>query len=383
MDDVAAAEAVAWRHELHAHPELLFAVERTAGFVAGKLRAFGCDAVVEGVGRTGVVGVVRGRTAGGRTVALRSDMDALPITEATGLPYRSTVPGRMHACGHDGHMAMLLAAARHLCATRDFAGTVALVFQPAEEGGGGARVMLEDGLLERFGIDEVYGMHALPGLPVGHFAIRPGPIMAAADRFEISITGRGGHAAMPHLCADPLLAGAQMVVALQSVVARNVDPLDACVLSVTQFEAGAAQNAIPNAARLAGTARVLKPATRLMVENRTRAVVAGLAAALGVEATVQWTGGYPVTVNDPERAAFCAGVAADVVGAGRVDDAIEPMMGAEDFSYMLEQRPGAFLFLGNGASAGLHNPGFDFADAALPFGAEYWIRLVETALPAT
>ena len=378
---VSLADVEVWRRDLHAHPELLFDVDRTAGFVAERLRAFGCDEVVTGIGRTGVVGIVHGRNGPGRTIALRADMDALPIIEATGLPYASTVSGHMHACGHDGHTAMLLGAVRELCATRRFAGTVAAVFQPAEEGGGGARVMIADGLLDRFSIAEVYGMHNLPGLALGHFAIRPGPIMAASDRFEIRVTGRGGHAAMPHLCADPVLAGAHMVVALQTIAARNVDPLDGCVLSVTQFSAGAAQNAIPEAARLAGTARALKPATRAMVEERTKTIVAGVASACDVTAEVIWTRGYPATVNDPERAAFCAGVAAEVAGPDHVNPAVEPMMGAEDFSFMLAERPGAFLFLGNGDSAGLHNSAYDFNDAALPFGIRYWVRLAERALP--
>ena len=334
-----------------------------------------------GVGRSGVVGVIRGRSGtGARTIGLRADMDALPITETTPLPYASLTPGRMHACGHDGHTAMLLGAARHLCETRNFAGTAVMVFQPAEEGGAGGRVMIEDGLMERFHIDEIFGMHNVPGLPVGSFATRPGPIMAAADRFEIIVTGRGGHAAMPHLCADPVFAGAQIVCALQGIVARNIDPLDACVLSVTQFNAGTAQNAIPETARLAGTMRTLRPETRTFLETRMREIVAGVAAAAGVSATLTLNRGYPVTRNDPDRAAFCAAVAARVVGPAQVNANIEPMMGAEDFSYMLEKRPGAFVFVGNGDTAGLHHPGYDFDDSVLPFGISYWVRLVETAL---
>ncbi|UDL94093.1 M20 family metallopeptidase [Lichenihabitans sp. PAMC28606] len=377
----ATEEVKVWRRDFHRHPELLYDVHRTAGLVADRLRAFGCDEVVTGIGRTGVVGIIRGNRPGPRTIAMRADMDALPITElSTTLPHASTTPGRMHACGHDGHTAMLLGAAQYLTGTRNFAGTAVVVFQPAEEGGGGGKAMVSDGLMARFGIDEIYGMHSLPGLPVGHFALRPGPIMAAADRFEIRLDGRGGHAANPHLCIDPVLAGAQITTALQMIVARNVDPLDACVVSVTQFNAGSAGNAIPQSARLGGTVRSLKAETRVLAERRLREIVAGVAAASGVDATVNYAHGYPVTVNHADQARFAATVAADVSGAQNVDAAIPPMMGAEDFSYMLEERPGAFLFIGNGDSAGLHNPGYDFDDTALPYGISFWGRLVETAL---
>ena len=377
-----ALEAVrAWRRDLHSHPELMFDVPRTASTVADLLRSFGCDEVVTGIGRSGVVGVIQGRQPRERTIALRADMDALPIQELSDLAYASKTPGRMHACGHDGHMAMLLGAARQLCEARAFSGTAVVVFQPAEEGGGGGRVMVEDGLMERFHIDEIYGMHNLPGLPVGMFSTRSGPIMAAADRFEVVIEGKGGHAANPHLCADPLFAGAQIVSALQGIVARNVDPLDACVVSVTQFNAGSAQNAIPQSARLAGTIRTLKRETRTFVHDRMHAIVAGLAAATGVDATLAIVGGYPVTNNHSAETAFSAKVAAAVAGPTAVDTAAAPMMGAEDFSYMLLKRPGAFIFLGNGDTASLHHPAYDFNDAALPFGIGYWVRLVETALP--
>lgn len=372
----------AWRQDIHANPELMYDVNRTAGVVTDLLREFGCDEVVGGIGRTGVVGVIRGRGTGGtRTVALRADMDALPMTETTGLPYASRAAGKMHACGHDGHTAMLLGAAQHLCETRQFDGTAVVVFQPAEEGGAGARAMVSDGLMERFHIDEIYGMHNLPGLPVGSFSLRPGPIMAAADRFEIRIEGKGGHAAIPHLCADPVHAGAQIVSALQAIVARNLDPLDAAVVSVTQFNAGSAQNAIPQSARLAGTTRTLKPETRDLVETRLREIVAGLSAAHGVTSTVSLSRGYPVTHNHASQAAFAARVARDVAGAEHVQDDVPPMMGAEDFAYMLQARPGAFVFAGNGDTAGLHNPAYDFNDTALPFGISYWVRLIEIALP--
>ncbi len=382
LDAGIVADAKDWRRDFHRHPETLYDVQRTAGLVAERLRAFGCDEVVTGLGRTGVVGVIRGRAAAPRTIALRADMDALPIAEQTNLPYASGVPGKMHACGHDGHTAMLLGAARHLCDTRDFAGAVVCVFQPAEEGGAGARAMIQDGLMTRFGIDEVYGMHNLPGLAVGRFALRPGPIMAAADRFEIDIEGRGGHAAQPHQTIDPVLVGADIVTLAQSIVSRNADPLEACVVSVTVFQAGSAQNAIPNGAKLAGTTRTLTPEMRDLAETRLKAIVSGVAAAHGATATVRYARGYPVTRNHPDQARHAEAAAAAVAGTDNVDGAIAPIMGAEDFSYMLEARPGAFVFIGNGDSAGLHHPGYDFDDTAIPHGIRYWAELARTRLPA-
>lgn len=376
-----AADITEWRRTLHAMPEILYDLPETAAFVAGKLREFGCDEVVTGIGRTGVVGVVTGRLSeGGHTVGLRADMDALPIAEATPHPYASRRPGAMHACGHDGHMAMLLGAARHLCRTRAFRGRVAFVFQPAEEGGAGALAMIEDGLMERFGIEAVYGMHNLPGLPVGQIALRPGPIMAATDEFEIAIRGKASHAALPHEGADPILAGSALVQALQQISARNVDPLDSLVLSVTRFHSGFARNIIPDEAQVSGTVRSLTAASQDLAERRIEAIAKGVAAAHGANASVVYKRNYPVTVNDVREAAFCAAVAADVCGADAVNAAAPPLMAAEDFSYMLEARPGAFVFLGNGSSAGLHNPGYDFDDAAIPFGSSYWVRLVERAL---
>ncbi len=380
-EDSVAAEARAWRRDIHQNPELLYDVHRTAGLVADNLRAFGCDEVVTGLGRTGVVGVIRGRGAG-RTVGLRADMDALPMAERTNLPYASKVEGKMHACGHDGHTAMLLGAARRLCAARDFHGTALCIFQPAEEGGAGARAMIEDGLMTRFGVDEVYGMHNLPGLAVGSFALRPGAIMAAADRFEIDIEGRGGHAAQPHMTVDPVLVGANIVTMAQSIAARSVDPLESCVVSVTMFQAGTAQNAIPQTARLAGTTRTLSPAVRDLTEERLRAIAEGVAAAHGARATLRYTRGYPVTRNHPDQTRIAERAAGAVAGAGRVDGAFAPIMGAEDFSYMLEARPGAFVFIGNGDSAGLHNPGYDFDDDAIPHGIAYWVELVGATLAA-
>ena len=374
-------EVTAWRRDFHAHPELLFDVRRTAGIVAGKLAAFGCDEVATGIGRTGVVGVIRGRRGGGeRVVGIRADMDALPIVEATGAPYASRVPGLMHACGHDGHTAMLLGAAKYLAETRDFGGTAVVIFQPAEEGGAGGREMVEDGLMERFGIQEVYGMHNWPGMPVGHFAIRPGPIMAAADRFVITIEGRGGHAAHPDKCVDTLLAAAQVVVALQSIVSRNTDPLDAAVLSVCAFKAGETYNVIPQTATLMGTVRTLKPGTQDLIETRVHRVATATAEAFGATASVDYRRGYPVTFNHADQTAFMA-EAARAVGTA-VDTAISPQMGAEDFSFMLERRPGAYIFVGNGDTALCHHPAYDFDDAALPYGISLWARLIEDRMPA-
>ena len=376
-----AEEVGIWRRDFHAHPELLFEVQRTAGIVADKLRAFGCDEVVTGLGRTGVVGVIRSRRGpGGKVVGLRADMDALPIMEETGAPYQSSTPGLMHACGHDGHTAMLLGAAKYLAETRNFTGTAVLIFQPAEEGGGGGDAMVRDGLMSRFGIGEVYGMHNWPGLPVGRFAIRTGPIMAAADRFTITVEGRGGHAAHPHQTIDALLVGAQIVTALQSVVARSVDPLEAAVLSVCSFRAGDAFNVIPQSATLLGTVRSLKPAVRDLMEERAKAVVAGIAAAAGASAQVDYVRGYPVTVNHPDQAEFMARVAGEV-GTG-IDADCPPQMGAEDFAYMLNERPGAYIFMGNGDSALCHNPSYDFDDGAIPYGVSLWAKIIEERLAA-
>ncbi|MBP7003400.1 M20 aminoacylase family protein [Amaricoccus sp.] len=373
-----------WRRDLHRHPELEFDVHRTAGIVAEKLAAFGCDEVATGIGRTGVVGLIRGRSvASGRVVGLRADMDALPIAETSGAPWASETPGKMHACGHDGHTAMLLAAAEHLAETRAFDGTVAVIFQPAEEGGGGGREMVRDGMMERFGVQEVYGMHNLPGLPVGDFAVRPGPMLAAADRFIVEVVGKGGHAAMPHTTIDPTLAGAAIVQALQSIVARNVDPLKEGVVSVTSFRtASDAFNVIPERVELLGTVRTLSPEMRDLIEARMGEVIDGTARAYGATARFEYQRNYPVTVNDPACAAFAARVAGDVVGAARVDPAAPPLMGGEDFAFMLEARPGAFIFVGNGDTAALHHPGYDFNDELIPYGASYWVRLVETAMPA-
>jgi amidohydrolase len=372
-----------WRRDIHQNPELLYDTHRTSAFVAEQLKAFGCDEVATGIGKTGVVGVIRGKLGDSdRTIGLRADMDALPIHETTNLPYRSKVEGKMHACGHDGHTAMLLGASRYLAKTRNFAGRAIVIFQPAEEGGAGAKAMLDDGLMERFRVDQVFGMHNMPHLPVGSFAIRKGPFLAAADRFTIDIEGQGGHAAYPHLCIDPLLAGAQIVTALQSIVARGVDPLDSCVVSVTRFEAGTAFNIIPQTAHLLGTTRTYLPATRDFAERRLTEIAKGVGAALGGKVDVDYQRGYPTTRNHPEQTDFAVSIAQKVAGEGKVDTNTPAIMGAEDFSFMLESRPGAFIMVGNGDSAVWHDPKYDFNDSALPYGMSYWAELVEQALAA-
>jgi amidohydrolase len=374
------AEITAWRRDFHAHPELLYEVHRTAASVADKLKSFGCDEVATGIGRTGVVGVIRGRKSGDKVVGLRADMDALPIEEATRLPYTSTVPGKMHACGHDGHTAMLLGAAKYLADTRNFAGTAVVIFQPAEEGGAGAKAMIGDGLLDRFGIQEVYGMHNYPGLPVGQFAIRSGPFMASTDGIAIKLKGKGAHAAWPHQGVDTVLVGAQIVNALQSIVSRNVDPLQAAVISICVFEAGHADNVIPQEALLRGTVRCLSAKVRGLLEKRVREVVEGTAALYGAQAELSYRRGYPILANHEGATGLAATIAGEVGGKDAVNTDFPPMMGAEDFAYMLEERPGAFIFVGNGDSAGLHQPAYDFNDDAIPIGTSYWVRLAETAL---
>src|SRR5258708_316496 len=354
----------AWRRDIHQHPELLYDVHRTAAFVADRLREFGCDEVATGLGRTGVVGVIKGRkpAANGDTkvIGLRADMDALPIEEETNLAYASKTPGLMHACGHDGHTAMLLGAARYLAGTRNFAGEAGVIFQPAEEGGAGAAAMIKDGLMERFAIDQVYGMHNGPGLPVGAFATRPGPIMAATEHITIRIEGVGGHAARPHKCIDPVLVGAQLITALQSIVSRSVDPLDAAGISICEFHAGNAHNVIPQTAELKGTARSLRAEVRDLLETRVREVVAGIAQVTGARIDLDYERSYPVVVNHVAQTEMAARVAGEVAGEANVNTAMIPMMGAEDFAYMLEARPGAFIFVGNGDSAGLHHPAYNF-----------------------
>jgi len=369
-----------WRQDFHAHPELRYDVHRTAGAVAEKLKSFGCDEVIPGIGRTGVVGVIRGRKTGKKVIGMRADMDALPIEEETGLPYQSTIPGKMHACGHDGHTAMLLGAAKYLAETRNFVGTAVVIFQPAEEGGAGAFAMIKDGLISRFGIEEVYGMHNYPGVPLGDFAIRPGSMMAAADHIEIELEGKGAHAARPHLGIDTILVGAQIINQLQTIVSRNVDPLESGVVSICMFQAGQTDNVIPQYAKLRGTARSLKPEVRELLRRRIGEVVEGTARLYGASAKIKYSNGYPVLINHQRETAFAADIAREIVGKDRVDTDLTPVMGAEDFAFMLEERPGAFIFVGNGDSAGLHNPSYDFNDEAIPVGTSYWVRLAETAL---
>ncbi|MDD7970252.1 M20 aminoacylase family protein [Roseinatronobacter alkalisoli] len=373
-------EITAWRRDFHAHPEILYECHRTAGIVAQKLRDFGCDEVVEGIGGTGVVGVIRGRqTASGRVVGLRADMDALPIHEATGLDYASKEAGKMHACGHDGHTAMLLGAAQYLTETRSFDGTVVVIFQPAEEGGGGGRAMCEDGLMDRFGIHEVYGMHNWPGVPVGQFSIRPGAFFAATDQFEIAVEGRGGHAAKPHECIDTTVVAAHIVTAMQTIVSRNADPTMEMVVSVTSFVTESqAFNVIPQHVTLRGTVRTLNAELRELAEPRIKALAENIATAFGARAQVKYMRGYPVMVNTDTETAYAAQAARSV--SGGCDDA-PLVMGGEDFAFMLEERPGAYILVGNGNTASVHHPEYNFNDEAIPAGCSFWVELAEQRLP--
>ncbi len=372
-----ANDLTAWRQHLHQNPETRFDCHQTAAFVAARLREFGITEIHEGIAQSGIVAIIEGQGAG-PTIGLRADMDALPITEETGAEYASIVPGKMHACGHDGHTTMLLGAARYLAETRNFAGRVALIFQPAEEWGGGAGVMVDEGIMERFDIAQVYGIHNAPGLPVGEFHGRAGPLMAAVDTLWVNVSGRGGHAAMPEDCVDPIAAIVSMVAALQTIVSRNRKGTDALVLSVTQIHTGSADNIIPETGWFCATVRTYDTAVRDMVEARCNEIVSGIAVAMGVRAEVKFERGYPATINHAAQTEFAMAVAEDV-GHGAVE--CEPEMGAEDFSYMLERRPGAYLFLGQGEGAGLHHPMYDFNDAVAPIGASFFARLVEQAQP--
>lgn len=376
------AQVAEWRRDFHANPELGFDVHRTADIVTEKLRAFGADEVVTGIGKTGVVGVIKGkRTHSGRVVGMRADMDALPIIEATGLPYASKAHGKMHACGHDGHTAMLLGAAKYLCETRNFNGTAVVIFQPAEECGGGAEAMISDGMMERFGIQEVYGMHNMPSLPVGEFAIRSGAIMAATDPFVIEIEGLGGHASAPQACIDTTLVGAHMVTALHSIVSRAVAPLDAAVVSVTSFHTdGDAFNIIPQTLRMKGAVRTLDRGVRSLIKEQMSRIVEHTAKTFGGKAVLSHQPGGPITRNSNAETSLAADVAAAVVGEERVNRNVGPRLGSEDFCYMLDARPGAFIFVGNGETAGLHHPQYDFNDEAIRFGCSYWATLAERAM---
>ncbi len=374
-------EITAWRRDLHENPEILFETHRTSALVAEKLREFGCDEVVEGIGRTGVVGVIKGKAdTSGKTVALRADMDALPILEATGLDYASKTPGAMHACGHDGHTAMLLGAAKYLAETRNFDGTVVVVFQPAEEGGGGGREMCEDGMMARWNIDEVYGMHNWPGMETGTFAIRPGAFFAATDQFDIHVEGRGGHAAKPHLNIDTTVVASHIVLALQTIVSRNADPVQEIVVSVTSFETESnAYNVIPQHVHLKGTIRTLSDEMRALARERLPLIAEHTAKAFGATARVELLDGYPVMVNSEEQTEFAASVAKSV--SGNCEEA-PLIMGGEDFAYMLEERPGAYILVGNGDTAEVHHPEYNFTDEAIPAGCSWWAEIAEQRLKA-
>jgi len=374
------ADITAWRRDIHEHPEILFETHRTSALVAEKLRGFGCDEVVTGIGRTGVVGVIEGRASGsGKVIGLRADMDALPIHEQTGLDYASKTPDAMHACGHDGHTAMLLGAAQYLSETRNFDGTVVVIFQPAEEGGGGGREMCKDGLMERWGIDEVYGMHNWPGRPVGEFAIRSGPFFAATDLLEIEFEGRGGHAAKPQDTVDTTLMASHAVTALQSIVSRNADPVDRIVVSITSFETSSkAFNVIPQKVRIMGTVRTMSTEMRDLAEKRVKEICEGIAATFGGVARVDYLRNYPVMVNHDTQTEFAADVARSV--SGQCDEA-PLVMGGEDFAFMLEERPGAYILVGNGDTAMVHHPEYNFNDEAIPAGCSWWAEIAEQSMP--
>jgi len=374
-------EITEWRRDLHQNPEILFETHRTSAVVAEKLKEFGCEEVVTGIGRTGVVGVIKGKTnTSGKVIGLRADMDALPILEATGLEYASTTPGAMHACGHDGHTAMLLGAAKYLAETRNFDGTCVVIFQPAEEGGGGGREMVDDGMMDRWGIQEVYGMHNWPGQPVGHFSIRPGAFFAATDTFEIAVSGKGGHAAKPHETIDPTVVASHLVLALQTIASRNVDPIENVVVSVTSIESDTkAFNVIPQVVHLKGTIRTLKDDVRAQAAARLTEISVATAKVFGGTAQVKLVDGYPVMVNSQEQTTFAAQIATKV--SGQCSDA-PLVMGGEDFAYMSIARPGAYILIGNGDTANVHHPEYNFDDDAIPAGCSWWAEVVENRMPA-
>ncbi|MEX0368646.1 MAG: M20 aminoacylase family protein [Ruegeria sp.] len=370
----------AWRQHLHSIPELSFDCPKTSAFIRDRLDEIGVDEVHDGIAQTGIVAIINGQGEG-PTIGLRADFDALPIEEDTGVPYASTHPGKMHACGHDGHTAMLLGAAKYLAETRNFSGRVALIFQPAEEDGGGGEVMVQEGIMDRFGVSEVYAIHNSPGRELGRFHTRAGPIMAAADTFHIHVTGKGGHGARPYDCVDPVVAACGIVTALQTIVSRNHHPLEQLVISTTQVHTGTTDNVIPESAYINGTVRTFSKDVQAMVVRRMEEIVAGTAAAYGCEGRLEFEFGYPPTVNNADKTSFAAQVAAEVSGEAGVDSDVEPVMGAEDFSYMLEARPGAYLMLGQGEGVGVHHPKFNFNDEIAPIGASFFARLVETAQP--
>jgi len=376
------AEMTQWRHQIHAHPETAFEEHKTAELVAGLLESFGVS-VDRGIARTGVIGTLKGSLPGDRAIALRADMDALHVEEQNEVPHASRHRGRMHACGHDGHTSMLLGAAKHLAETRNFAGTIHFIFQPAEENEGGAKLMIEEGVLECYPVEAVYGMHNWPEVPAGQFAVRPGPMMAAFDIFEITITGRGAHAAMPHLAIDPIVVAAQLVNGLQTIASRNVHPLEGAVVSITQIHGGDTWNVIPDSVVLRGTSRSFNPAVRDQIEPAIRRIAEGTCRACGAQMTLHYERRYPPLINALAETEVAAATAASIVGESNVKRDLLPSMAAEDFAYFLENKPGAYIWIGNGtAEAGgiLHNPHYDFNDAVLPLGASYWVRLAESVL---
>ncbi len=377
-----ADEMKGWRQHLHRYPELAFDCHETAAFIVARLREFGVDEIHEGIATSGVVAIINGQ-GNGPVIGLRADMDALPITELTGADHASTCPGKMHACGHDGHVAMLLGAAKYLCETRRFAGKVALLFQPAEEDGGGGQVMVQEGVMDRFGIGQVFGIHNAPNVPFGHFQGTTGELMASVDTATVKVTGKGGHGANPHECVDPVVAIVAMVQSLQTILSRNLSAHDEAVVSVTQIHTGSASNIIPEDGWFCATIRCFKPDVREMLKRRFHEIVAGHAAAFGVRAEVDYDWGYPATVNHEAQAIFAGAVAAEVAGPDAVNLNAGREMGSEDFSYMLEARPGAYFFMGTGPGAGLHHAAFDFNDEAAPLGASFLARLVERAQPAS
>lgn len=375
-----ADEMKGWRRHLHQHPELAFDCHDTAAFIKARLAEFGVDEIHDGIATSGIVAIINGQ-GDGPTIGLRADMDALPIVEATGAPHASTIPGKMHACGHDGHVTMLLGAAKYLAETRRFAGRVALIFQPAEEDGGGGQVMVQAGIMETFGVTQVFGIHNAPNVEFGHFHTTKGALMASVDTAFVHITGKGGHGATPHECVDPVVAVVGMVQAVQTIIPRNVYALDEAVISVTQIHTGTASNIIPEEAMFCATIRSFKPDVRALLKKRFHEIVEGHAAAYNVTARIDYDWGYPPTINHAPQAEFAAEVAREVAGADAVDDMACKEMGSEDFSYMLEARPGAYLFLGTGPGAGLHHPAYDFNDEIAPVGASFFARLVERAQP--
>ncbi|RWE19348.1 MAG: amidohydrolase [Mesorhizobium sp.] len=375
-------EVTQWRRYLHENPELGYEEINTARFVAEKLASFGINHIETGIAETGIVAIIQGEGGEGPTIGLRADMDALPILEKSNKAWSSTIPGKMHGCGHDGHTAMLLGAAKYLAKTRNFKGAVALIFQPAEEAGIGGHRMVQEGIMDRLGISKVYGMHCMPGMEIGTFGICPGLALAAVDEFDIFVKGRGGHAAYPQKVVDPIVIAAQIIVGLQSVVSRHTDPLESLVVSVTQLRAGEGYNSIPEHAQISGTVRALSPSLRDCAQRQISECANGIAGAFGGSIDLKYRRLEPVTINHPEETRLAIRAARAIVGDDAVSDRLKPTMGAEDFAYMLEARPGSYIYIGNGPTADVHNPAFDFNDEAIPYGVGYWVKLVETSMLA-